>query len=137
MVELSKEHPYEDACKLLKISPVANYKSYKLSDETRNFIKLETIAKAIRGDWKPDLADENTVRYYIWGLVYTDHRSKESAGLLGVGSGHGLSLSGATVGTSLEFKDKAQAKMFGELCKPMLCKHLFNRDDHERFKLNW
>lgn len=45
MVELSKEHPYEDACKLLKISPVANYKSYKLSDETRNFIKLETIAK--------------------------------------------------------------------------------------------
>lgn len=62
MVELSKEHPYEDACKLLKISPVANYKSYKLSDETRNFIKLETIAKAIRGDWKPDLADENTDR---------------------------------------------------------------------------
>ena len=137
MVELSKEHPYEDACKLLKISPVANYKSYKLSDETRNFIKLETIAKAIRGDWKPDLADENTVRYFIWGLVYTDHRSKESAGLLLVYSSDGLGYSDALVGTSLEFKDKAQAKMFGELCKPMLCKHLFNRDDHERFKLNW
>lgn len=92
MVELSKEHPYEDACKLLKISPVANYKSYKLSDETRNFIKLETIAKAIRGDWKPDLADENTVRYFIWGLVYTDHRSKESAGLLYVYSCGGLGI---------------------------------------------
>ena len=137
MVELSKEHPYEDACKLLKISPVANYKSYKLSDETRNFIKLETIAKAIRGDWKPDLADENTVRYFVWGLVYTDHRSKESAGLLLVRSYLGLGSSLAYVGTSLEFKDKAQAEMFGELCKPMLCKHLFNRDDHERFKLNW
>lgn len=137
MVELSKEHPYEDACKLLKISPVANYKSYKLSDETRNFIKLETIAKAIRGDWKPDLADENTVRYFVWGLVYTDHRSKESAGLLGVLSLAGLRYSYAYVGTSLEFKDEAQAEMFGELCKPMLCKHLFNRDDHERFKLNW
>ena len=101
MVELSKEHPYEDACKLLKISPVANYKSYKLSDETRNFIKLETIAKAIRGDWKPDLADENTVRYFIWGLVYTDHRSKESAGLLHVISGNGLGYSNAHVGTRL------------------------------------
>lgn len=136
MVELSKEHPYEDACKLLKISPVANYKSYKLSDETRNFIKLETIAKAIRGDWKPDLADENTVRYFVWGLVYTDHRSKESAGLLSVASHGGLSYSDAHVGTSLEFKEEYQAEMFGELCKPMLCKHLFNRDDHERFKLN-
>lgn len=137
MVELSKEHPYEDACKLLKISPVANYKSYKLSDETRNFIKLETIAKAIRGDWKSDLADENTVRYFIWGLVYTNHRSKESAGFLFMASGIGLGDSYADVGAPLEFKDKTQAKMFGELCKPMLCKHLFNRDDHERFKLNW
>ena len=99
---------------------------------------METIAKAIRGDWKPDLADENTVRYFIWGLVYTDHRSKESAGLLAVDSLAELGgAAAAAVGTSLEFKDKAQAKMFGELCKPMLCKHLFNRDDHERFKLNW
>ena len=84
---------------------------------------METIAKAIRGDWKPDLADENTVRYFIWGLVYTDHRSKESAGLLNVYSYNGLGYSYADVGTPLEFKDKAQAKMFGELCKPMLCKH--------------
>ena len=137
MVELSKEHPYEDACKLLKISPVANYKSYKLSDETRNFIKLETIAKAIRGDWKPDLSNERTVRYFVWGWVYTDHRSKESAGLLSVDSLYGLGYSYAYVGTFLEFKEESQAEMFGELCKPMLCKHLFNRDDHERFKLNW
>lgn len=47
MIELSKEKPYEDACKLLGLRPVANYKSYKLTDETRNFIKLETIAKAL------------------------------------------------------------------------------------------
>ena len=137
MIELSKEKPYEDACKLLGLRPVANYKSYKLTDETRNFIKLETIAKAIRGDWKPDLADENTVRYFIWGLVYTDHRSKESAGFLYVYSHSGLGFSAAGVGASLEFKEESQAEMFGELCKPMLCKHLFNRDDHERFKLNW
>lgn len=137
MVKLSKEHPYEDACKLLKISPVANCKSYKLSDETRNFIKLETIAKAIRGDWKPDLSNEGTVRYFVWGWVYTDHRSKESAGFLVVDSSDGLGCSYADVGTSLEFKEESQAEMFGELCKPMLCKHLFNRDDHERFKLNW
>ena len=137
MVELSKEHPYEDACKLLKISPVANYKSYKLSDETRNFIKLETIAKAIRGDWKPDPSNERTVRYFVWGWVYTDHRSKKYAGLLLVDSSIGLGYSHADVGTSLEFKEESQAEMVGELCKPMLCKHLFNRDDHERFKLNW
>ena len=35
MIELSKEKPYEDACKLLGLRPVANYKSYKLTDETR------------------------------------------------------------------------------------------------------
>ena len=137
MVELSKEHPYEDACKLLKISPVANYKSYKLSDETTNIINQETIAKAIRGDWKPDLSNERTAKYFVWGWVYTDHRSKESAGLLSVASYDGLGSSSADVGTSLEFKEESQAEMFGELCKPMLCKHLFNRDDHERFKLNW
>ena len=138
MIKLSKEHPYKDACKLLKISPVANYKSYKLSDETRNFIKLETIAKAIKEDWKPDLSNEKTVRYFVWGVVYTNHRSKKFyAGLLGVRSDDGLGVAIAFVGTSLEFKEKSQAKMFGELCKPILCKYLFNRDDHERFKLNW
>lgn len=42
-MEISKEHPYEDTCKILSIRPVANYKSYQLTDETRNFIKLETV----------------------------------------------------------------------------------------------
>lgn len=34
MIKLSKEKPYEDACKILGLRPVANYKSYKLTDET-------------------------------------------------------------------------------------------------------
>lgn len=137
MVELSKEHPYEDACKLLKISPVANYKSYKLSDETRNFIKLETIAKAIRGDWKPDLSNEGTVRYFVWGWVYTDHRSKKSTGFLAVVSSSELGNSYALVGSCLEFKDRETAKEFAKLCKPLIVKHLFGRDDHENFEFNF
>ena len=41
MIKLSKEKPYEDACKILGLRPVANYKSYKLTDETRNFIGIK------------------------------------------------------------------------------------------------
>lgn len=66
MIKLSKEKPYEDACKILGLCPVANYKSYKLTDETRNFIKLETVAKALNEGWKPTTIDPKEVRYYVW-----------------------------------------------------------------------
>ena len=135
MVELSKEHPYEDACKLLKISPVANYKSYKLSDETRNFIKLETIAKALNEGWKPTTIDPKEVRYYVWGWNYTDNR--KPSGLLAVASHLGLGNAYAYVGTSLEFKDRDTAKEFARICKPMIVKYLFDRDDHENFEFNF
>ena len=134
-MEISKEHPYEDACKLLDIRPVANYKSYKLSDETRNFIKLETIAKALNEGWKPTTIDPKEVRYYVWGWNYTDNR--KPSGLLGVGSGGGLGIADAVVGTSLEFKDRDTAKEFARICKPMIVKHLFDRDDHENFEFNF
>lgn len=134
-MEISKEHPYEDACKLLGIRPVANYKSYKLSDETRNFIKLETVAKALNKDWKPKVIDPKEVRYYVWGWNYTDER--KPAGLLAVASSNGLGYAAADVGTSLEFKDRDTAKEFARICKPMIVKHLFGRDDHENFEFNF
>ena len=135
MIELSKEKPYEDACKLLGLRPVANYKSYKLTDETRNFIKLETIAKALNEGWKPKVTDPKEVRYYIWGWNYTDNQ--KPSGLLYVASDDGLGGAGACVGTSLEFKDRDTAKEFARICKPMIVKHLFGRDDHENFKFNF
>lgn len=135
MIELSKEKPYEDACKLLGLRPVANYKSYKLTDETRNFIKLETIAKALNEGWKPTTIDPKEVRYYVWGWNYTDNR--KPSGLLGVTSGSGLGGAHARVGTSLEFKDRDTAKEFARICKPMIVKHLFDRDDHENFEFNF
>lgn len=135
MIELSKEKPYEDACKLLGLRPVANYKSYKLTDETRNFIKLETIAKALNEGWKPKVTDPKEVRYYIWGWNYTDNQ--KPSGLLDVGSYLGLGYALAFVGTSLEFKDRDTAKEFARICKPMIVKHLFGRDDHENFKFNF
>lgn len=135
MIELSKEKPYEDACKLLGLRPVANYKSYKLTDETRNFIKLETIAKALNEGWKPKVTDPKGVRYYIWGWNYTDNQ--KPLGLLLVPSHYGLGGAGASVGTSLEFKDRDTAKEFARICKPMIVKHLFGRDDHENFKFNF
>lgn len=135
MIELSKEKPYEDACKLLGLRPVANYKSYKLTDETRNFIKLETIAKALNEGWKPKVTDPKEVRYYIWGWNYTDNQ--KPSGLLYVLSGDGLGVAAAIVGTSLEFKDIDTAKEFARICKPMIVKHLFDRDDHENFKFNF
>ena len=135
MIELSKEKPYEDACKLLGLRPVANYKSYKLTDETRNFIKLETIAKALNEGWKPKVTDPKEVRYYIWGWNYTDNQ--KPSGLLSVYSLDGLGYAFATVGTSLEFKDRDTAKEFARICKPMIVKHLFDRDDHENFKFDF
>lgn len=135
MIELSKEKPYEDACKLLGLRPVANYKSYKLTDETRNFIKLETIAKALNEGWKPKVTDPKEVRYYIWGWNYTNNQ--KPSGLLDVSSRNGLGGADAGVGTSLEFKDRDTAKEFARICKPMIVKHLFGRDDHENFKFNF
>lgn len=135
MIKLSKEKPYEDACKILGLHPVANYKSYKLTDETRNFIKLETVAKALNEGWKPKVTDPEEVRYYIWGWNYTDNR--ESSGLLFVSSSNELGYALASVGTSLEFKDRDTAKEFARICKPMIVKHLFGRDDHENFKFDF
>lgn len=135
MIKLSKEKPYEDACKILGLRPVANYKSYKLTDETRNFIKLETIAKALNEGWKPKVTDPKEVRYYIWGWNYTNNQ--KPSGLLAVLSDYGLGSARASVGTSLEFKDRDIAKEFARICKPMIVKHLFGRDDHENFKFNF
>lgn len=135
MIKLSKEKPYEDACKILGLHPVANYKSYKLTDETRNFIKLETIAKALNEGWKPTTMDPKEIRYCVWGWNYTDNR--KPSGLLGLDSNYALSNADAYVGTSLEFKDEDTAKEFARICKPMIVKHLFGRDDHENFKFNF
>ena len=135
MIKLSKEKPYEDACKILGLHPVANYKSYKLTDETRNFIKLETVAKALNEGWKPTTMDPKEIRYYVWGWNYTDNR--KPSGLLGLLSSVVLGLAGAGVGSSLEFKDKDTAKEFVRICKPMIVKHLFGRDDHENFKFDF
>lgn len=135
MIKLSKEKPYEDACKILGLHPVANYKSYKLTDETRNFIKLETIAKALNEGWKPTTMDPKEIRYYIWGWNYTDNR--KPSGLLSVRSCNGLGLASATVSTSLELKDRDTAKEFARICKPMIVKHLLDRDDHENFEFDF
>ncbi len=135
MIKLSKEKPYEDACKILGLRPVANYKSYKLTDKTRNFIKLETIAKALNEGWKPTTMDPKEIRYYIWGWNYTDNR--KPSGLLLLASRHVLGDATAHVGTSLELKDRDTAKEFARICKPMIVKHLFDRDDHENFEFNF
>lgn len=134
-MEISKEHPYEDACKILGIHPVANYKSYKLSDETRNFIKLETVAKALNEGWKPNTLDPEEIRYHVWGYNYTNHR--KPCGFLALLSSNELGNVYAAVGTSLELKNRETAAKFGKLCKSMIVKHLFNRDDHEQFELRF
>lgn len=135
MIKLSKEKPYEDACKILGLRPVANYKSYKLTDETRNFIKLETVAKALNEGWRPTTINPEEVRYYVWGWNYTDNR--KPSGLLAVYSSDGLGRADASVGTFLEFKDIDTAKEFARICKPMIVKHLFGRNDHENFKFDF
>lgn len=134
MIELSKEHPYEDACKILHVSPIANWKSYKLSESARNFIKMETIAKVLNEGWKPDLKDPNNIRWIVYAHSYTNGNN---AGLVYCGSHIGLGTASGTVGTALEFKDRKTANKFQELCKSLIIKHLLNRDDPENFEIDF
>ena len=135
-MEISKEHPYEDACKILGIRPIDNDKSYQLTDETRNFIKLETVAKVLNKGWKPDIMNPEEIRYMIWGWNYTD--SRKPSGLLYLYTAYGFSDAAYVyASTSLEFKDAETAKEFARLCKPIIIKHLFGRNDHENFKFNF
>lgn len=133
MIELSKEHPYEDACKILHVSPIANWKSYKLSEQARNFIKMETIAEVLNEGWKPDLRNPNTVRYAIYAYI----NPSGGAGLVYCLSLDGLGAVTADVGYALEFKNKKTANKFQELCKPLIIKHLLNRDDYKNFEIRF
>lgn len=136
--KISREHPYEDACKLLKIAPVANYKSYKLSDETRNFIKLETVAKALNQGWKPDLSKRSTVRYYPWVYVYTDNKeTNKYIGLLYLNSSHGFGGSVIHMGVSLEIQSVELCQYFIEICKKELIIHLTGKDEAERYEFRF
>lgn len=131
-MKLSKEHPYEDACKILHVSPIANWKSYKLSESARNFIKIETIAKVLNEGQKPDLKNPDTIRWIVYAHHYTD---SGYAGLVSCGSHYGLGSAYGNVGTALELKDRKTANKFQELCKPLIVKHLLNRDDYENFRI--
>lgn len=133
MIKLSKEHPYEDACKILHVSPIANWKSYKLSEQARNFIKMETIAEVLNEGWKPDLRNPNTVRYIIYAYI----NPGGSTGRVCCGSYSEWGNAYAEIGFALEFKNKKTANKFQELCKPLIIKHLFNRDDYENFKISF
>lgn len=79
--------------------------------------------------------DPKEIRYCVWGWNYTDNR--KPSGLLRLYSVSALGYADAPVGTSLEFKDEDTAKEFARICKPMIVKHLFGRDDHENFKFNF
>jgi len=57
--------------------------------------------------------------------------------LLGVYSIGGLGGAYADVGSCLELKDEETVQEFAKLCKPLIVKHLFGRDDHENFKFNF
>lgn len=80
--------------------------------------------------------DPKEIRYCVWSWNYTDNR-KPSGLLLLASDGVALGGASAGVGTSLEFKDEDTAKEFARICKPMIVKHLFGRDDHENFKFNF
>ena len=85
--------------------------------------------------WRPTTINPEEVRYYVWGWNYTDNR--KPSGLLSVASRDGLCWTSAFVSTFLEFKDIDTAKEFARICKPMIVKHLFGRNDHENFKFDF
>lgn len=85
--------------------------------------------------WRSTTINPEEVRYYVWGWNYTDNR--KPSGLLYLDSNDALGAALADVGTFLEFKDIDTAKEFARICKPMIVKHLFGRNDHENFKFDF
>ena len=72
------------------------------------------------------------MRYITWGQNYIKD-GKLSGSLRLITN----SVLGATFGytsISLELKDAETAKEFARLCKPIIIKHLFSRNDHENFE---
>ena len=62
---------FKDACKVLKLDPIkclpkAPAASKEFASANEAHFKLMVIAKAIRGNWKPNWKDGNEKKYYCW-----------------------------------------------------------------------
>jgi hypothetical protein len=88
--DYKKIKTFEDACKHLDLDPAKLPEISTIPEEFRKVIiagfKLMIIYKAINNGWKPDWANYNQVKYYLWFEVLS--------------SGFGFSYSDSGCGTS-------------------------------------
>lgn len=104
---------YEDACAVLDIDPRGSMPdTSECPAEDRKayvaFHKLVIIVRALNEGWRPDWADTNQAKWFLWW--YT----KGSAGLAYAYSHYTPTSAGATVGSRLCFKSKALADYAAE-----------------------
>ena len=104
---------FEDACKALSISetlPDVSNIPEEFSKSIIAFYKLCIIAKALNGEWIPDLLNSNQIKFYTY--FYLDNGGV--AGFAYRSSNIGLGLTYSHFVSRLCVKDRETAIFFGE-----------------------
>lgn len=104
---MDKVKTFEDACKLMKLTPAKVTSSIDTKDEAA-YKKLKVIAAALNQGWKPDWSNTGETKYYPWFKIHPK-------------SGLGLSCDGyvvtdsySRVGSRLCFKSEELAVYAGK-----------------------
>ena len=107
---------YKDACKREGVTPIDE--NSDLPKDVIAFLKLRTIAKALRNGWKPKWEDTNEYKYYPWfdivpaGVGFAFNGS--DLGVSDLNSSYVASLAAANFGGALASESSKIARYFGE-----------------------
>lgn len=104
---MDKVKTFEDACKLMKLTPAKVTSSTDTKDEAA-YKKLKVIAAALNQGWKPDWKNTSEYKYYPWFKM-------QPASGLGLSYGDcGCTFSDSIVGSRLCFKSQELAVYAGK-----------------------
>lgn len=125
---------YKSACKVLGIKPID--KRRKLEEHVLLYIQLCTITQAINfiangnKPWIPEYKQNKPIRtwYSWWHIDWDKIKDGSVAGLFGLGSGGGLGVASAAVGTRLRFISRDAAEYAAKTFQPLYMKHIFGID---------
>lgn len=109
---------YEDACAVLGIDPRGSMPdTSECPAEDRKayiaFHKLVVIVRALNEGWRPDWANPNQDKWFLWW------RTEGNAGLASAYSQYGPASAGANIGPRLCFKSEALADYAAENFKSL------------------
>lgn len=102
---------YKDACKREGVTPIDE--NSDLPKDVIAFLKLRTIAKALRNRWKPKWEDTNEYKYYPWFDIIPAY-SGSSLGVSDLFTRSVASRTSTFYGGALASESSKIARYFGE-----------------------